>query len=112
MTIKIGTVELEASGQMLAELRDSSSIIDQPDALRQRMQEDGYLFIRGFHDRELVQNARLELLRKMREAGRLDERSPLEEGRINAANKGYGFRNTADEYPEFLKLVNHENIFS
>jgi len=37
-------------GQEVVELTDSAAIRNNPEALRSRFQEDGYLFIRGFHD--------------------------------------------------------------
>jgi len=38
----------------LTELRDSNAVAQDPAALRVRMAEDGYLMIRGFHDRDVV----------------------------------------------------------
>ena len=51
------------------ELTDSSDLLDEPVALRERMLSDGYLFLRGFFSREAVLNVRRSVLAKMREKG-------------------------------------------
>lgn len=38
----------------IAELTDSTALIGNGPALRQRMAEDGYVFVRNFIDRELL----------------------------------------------------------
>lgn len=44
------------------------------------MEEDGYLLIRGFHDRDKVMQARTNILEKMKQMGKLDRDTQLEDG--------------------------------
>jgi hypothetical protein len=63
----------------LGELRDANTLLHDAEALRRRMDEDGYLLLRGYLDREVVQNARRELLTKLASVGEIDPSRPLEE---------------------------------
>ncbi|MFW5697357.1 MAG: phytanoyl-CoA dioxygenase family protein [Fimbriimonadaceae bacterium] len=54
MALTTGGVKLESTG----ELRDSTRWLDDPEGLRARFAEDGYLLMRGLLDREKVQAAR------------------------------------------------------
>ena len=67
-------VHLDA--QAVDELRDSSPLRDDITALRRRMQQDGYLFMRGLLTRDEVLEARREITRRMAEQGWLDPASP------------------------------------
>ncbi|WJH36885.1 hypothetical protein N6H14_14985 [Paenibacillus sp. CC-CFT747] len=80
MLLKVGNRELELGGPHLEELRDSNDIMHDVAALRQRIADDGYLLLRGFHDREQVRKARLAVLRKMDKMGKLERDTLLEEG--------------------------------
>ncbi|WP_422657526.1 phytanoyl-CoA dioxygenase family protein [Paenibacillus sp. EC2-1] len=116
MKVQIGEHELEMGSTYLTELRSSNDILNDTEALRQRLQEDGYLLIRGFHDREEVLEARMEFLRSLQAAGKLDPDAPIEEGIIGPENKGgmWG-RSAADlqeEFPHFLNVVNSPKVFS
>lgn len=64
MMVKVGNRELEMDGEQLTELRSSNDIMQDMQALRERMEEDGYLLIRGFHDRGKVLDARTSILEK------------------------------------------------
>jgi len=70
---------LDTSLERLGELRPSNDILHDAEALRRRMAADGYLLLRGYLDREVVQNARQELLTKLAAAGDIDTRYPLDE---------------------------------
>lgn len=58
----------------LGRLRDSGGLVDDTDGLRQRLQEDGYLYLKGFLDRDAVLAARQRILEFM------DEHEGLEPG--------------------------------
>lgn len=49
---------IDVSSECFGRLRSSSSVAGDPQALRARMQEDGYLFLPGYLDPELVLEAR------------------------------------------------------
>ena len=59
-------------------LRPSESL--DPAALRQGLEQDGYVFVPGLLDRDAVRAGRLELLRRVEAAGALDPAHPLEDG--------------------------------
>ncbi len=50
----------------LGMLRDANALLGQPQELRDRMAEDGYLLFRGFHSRRLVAAARERILEEMK----------------------------------------------
>jgi ectoine hydroxylase-related dioxygenase (phytanoyl-CoA dioxygenase family) len=71
---------------MAAEIRpfiDSRDILNDGAALRHRMQEDGYLFVRGFFDRDLVMGLRTQMLEIAARHGFVDTSRPLEEAVAN-----------------------------
>jgi ectoine hydroxylase-related dioxygenase (phytanoyl-CoA dioxygenase family) len=112
MTILMGHREMEMNGSYMTELKESNDILDDMEALRQRMDEDGYLFIRNFHDADQVMEARKSLLQKMEEKGRLQPGTPLMDGIIGPENKGAMFQGLNHDLPELLKLVNSDKIMS
>ncbi|NQX67147.1 phytanoyl-CoA dioxygenase family protein [Paenibacillus alba] len=114
MNVQIGQRSLEMGGSYLTELRSSNDIMNDTEALRERLAEDGYLLIRGLHDRNQVLSARTEFLQSMQEMGRLDPASPLEQGVIGSENKGAMWGKSADElkdsFPQFLNVVNSSSV--
>lgn len=114
MKVAIGQRELEMGSRYLTELRSSNEILEDTASLRTRLKEDGYLLIRGFHDRERVLSARMDFLQKLQEMGRLDPSAPIEEGVISTDNKGAMWGRGAEElqaeFPRFLEVVNHPTV--
>jgi hypothetical protein len=68
--------ELDRSPEAFGPLRDSSDVVDQPGTLRQRMAEDGYLYLPGYLDRDLVLEARAVITDRLAEEGLLDPDRP------------------------------------
>ncbi|MEM7253111.1 MAG: phytanoyl-CoA dioxygenase family protein [Pseudomonadota bacterium] len=62
---------------------DSSSVLDDPEELRRRMQRDAYLYLPGLLPRELVELIRAEMLVICRDAGWLESRNDPREGTAN-----------------------------
>jgi ectoine hydroxylase-related dioxygenase (phytanoyl-CoA dioxygenase family) len=62
---------LDMSEEAFGELRDSSYLAEDGAGLRARMQEDGYLFLRGFFRREDVLAARQEIVNRLAAEGLL-----------------------------------------
>ncbi len=72
-------VALNMDPSALGELRDSSDISDNTDALRCRMADDGYIFLRSFLDQEVVTAAREEILLKYAIIGEVDTNHSLDD---------------------------------
>ena len=58
-------------GEEIVELTDSSSLLNDFDALHRKMREDGYLFIRGFHPLKHAEQAAHWTLQAIAESGGL-----------------------------------------
>ncbi|WP_136608606.1 phytanoyl-CoA dioxygenase family protein [Paenibacillus dokdonensis] len=116
MKVTIEERALEMGGKYLTELRSSNDILEDTEALRVRLKEDGYLFIRGFHNRERVLSARMEFLHKLHAMGLLDQEAPLEDGVLAEENKGAMWGGSAeelqDDFPDFLEVVNNPSVMS
>ncbi|PYI56275.1 phytanoyl-CoA dioxygenase family protein [Paenibacillus flagellatus] len=110
MKVTIGGTELEMGGPYLTELRSSNDVMHDAEALRERMREDGYVLIRGFHDREKVLRARAEIVNKLHALGKLDPAAPLDEARIREGGKGVMFGGTNDDSPAYLDVVNAPEV--
>lgn len=104
--VRIGDHDLEMGGRYVKKLRDSTGLKGDFSALRERLEEDGYLFIRGFHPREQVLKARSEILLRLQAAGKLAPGTDPEEALLPPENKGAGLFGTNEDSPEFLKVVN------
>jgi hypothetical protein len=63
---------LDTSPEAFGELRDSSHLAHDGESLRARVEEDGYLFLRGFFQREKVLAARRFIVEKLAEQGLLE----------------------------------------
>ncbi|MDR6884817.1 phytanoyl-CoA dioxygenase family protein [Bacillus sp. 3255] len=110
MRIKVGSRELEMGGQHLTELRSSNDVLDDPEALRGRMEEDGYLLIRGFHGRDAVLRARTSILEKMALMGKLDRDTQLEDGVMADGSRTIFMGGTNEDLPALLDVLNGERI--
>jgi hypothetical protein len=70
-------LELDTSAECFGELRSASHLLSDVGALRERMREDGYLYLPGYLDRDQVLEARQVLLHRLAEGGHLDDRYPV-----------------------------------
>lgn len=73
-------LELDADPAALGRLRDSRDLLGDPEAMQERMQAEGYLYIRRFFSRELIEAARRSMLLQLKDRGSLDPQAPLMEG--------------------------------
>jgi hypothetical protein len=112
VNVLFGKNELELGGRYLTELRDSNDLLHDAEALRERMETDGYLLIRGFHERAAVLKARNSLLNVMSGNGRLAPGTPPEDGVIGPENKDSLFQGLNKDMPDLLELVNSERILN
>ena len=65
------------------DLLESNDILNDPEALQNRIAQDGYLLLRGLHDKETVLTARHQILEKLSEKGMLAPDTPLMDGIFN-----------------------------
>lgn len=91
---------LDTSADKFGELRESNDIADNPRSLRERIEQDGYLFIRGGLDRDQVLAARREILEKLDQVGEIDNSRPL----MDAVYTGKSRRGEGDQ-DAFLKSL-------
>lgn len=110
MMIKVGNRELEMDSEHLTELRSSNDIMDDMQLLQERMEEDGYLLIRGFHDREAVLRARTSILEKMARMGKIDRDTELEDGVMADGSRTIFMGGTNEDLPALLDVLNGEHI--
>jgi len=110
--LRMGKRELELGGKYLGHLRDSNDVLDDVEALRARMAEDGYLLIRGLQKRENVKAARRVVLENLAKNGQIDSSFPLDDGVIaEDANGGFlGGAKAITHTPEFLGVVESPEI--
>jgi hypothetical protein len=73
-----GGIELDTSSESFGWLRDSTDLLNDVEALRARMAEDGYLYLPGLLDRSEVAAARLAVCEILAEEGVLDPEFPVE----------------------------------
>ena len=99
MKVQLAGTELEMGGPYLREMRESNDLTGQPERLRERLDGDGYLLIRGIQNRDLVLEARRKILEGLREAGALEPGTPLDDARISS-RIGAG-----ENIPGMLELV-------
>jgi ectoine hydroxylase-related dioxygenase (phytanoyl-CoA dioxygenase family) len=69
--------ELDTRPEAFGELRDANDVLEDAEALRRRMAEDGYLLLRGVLDRDVVRAARRELCEKLAAVGEIDTSRPV-----------------------------------
>jgi len=69
--------ELDVSDEAFGFIRSSADLLNQPEALRERLTEDGYLYIPGFFDPQLILAARLSVCSRLAAAGLLDPNEPV-----------------------------------
>ncbi|MGW0232316.1 phytanoyl-CoA dioxygenase family protein [Actinopolymorpha singaporensis] len=70
--------ELDTAPNALGQLRDSTCVRDNPGELRERMVEDGYLFLPGFFDPADVTDARRSVTSRLYEEGLTDRAFPAD----------------------------------
>ena len=112
MTVKMGQRELEPGGKYLGWLREANDLLEDPAALHARMEEDGYLLIRGVQEGTRVQAARRVVLENLDANEQLDRASPLMEGVAKEGARGQflGGRKEITREPDFLALVESPQI--
>jgi ectoine hydroxylase-related dioxygenase (phytanoyl-CoA dioxygenase family) len=112
MMLTMGKREMELSGKYLGELREATGLFGDVEALRRRMEEDGYLLFRGFFNREEVMAARQQLVAVLEREGALHPDYPAMDAVAAPGHHG-GFRggeNDLTNSPAFRRLVESETV--
>ncbi|MDB6126752.1 MAG: phytanoyl-CoA dioxygenase, partial [Verrucomicrobia bacterium] len=76
--------ELDLAPGAFGELTRSDECIGQPAELQRRLDDDGYLFIPGFLDSDLIRGARVALTDRLAAGGLLDPAYPAIEAKVRA----------------------------
>ena len=71
---------LETGSQRMGELRSSVDVLHDTGTLQDRFRRDGYLYLPGLLDRDLLEAARLAMLQKLSKDGYLDPNYPVHMG--------------------------------
>ena len=74
---------LDASPESFGTLLSSADIINDAGQLRERLQEDGYLYVPGFFPRQDIQKVRAGFLNALKIEGFLDPERPIEDAGSN-----------------------------
>ena len=88
--LKFGEAEF-TFGKDVVELNDSSALISDVQALQDRMARDGYLFLRGFHPRTLVDKAAQRVLDAIAARTDLAPGTDARNGICGPGEKSYSF---------------------
>ncbi|MFN8490606.1 MAG: phytanoyl-CoA dioxygenase family protein [Caldilineaceae bacterium] len=73
--------EVDLSPAAFGELTDCTPLLNDGEAMRRHIQEEGYLLFRGLLKRDEVIAARLSMLERLAEQGHIDRSAPLIEGK-------------------------------
>lgn len=97
--------ELDTSPECFGILRSSMDILDDAPLLRERMQEDGYVYLPGYLDREEVLESRRVVTAKLAAEGLLDPAYPAIES-VAREDAGVAFKpDLAHDNPPLMKLL-------
>jgi hypothetical protein len=111
MKLSSGKRELELNGRYLSLLAEATPPLGDVGALRRRLEEEGYLLLRGLHDPEKVRGARRVILENLAANGQVDTARPLMDGAIaHHGPRGHpgaflGGAKAVTHSPAFLALV-------
>jgi hypothetical protein len=88
--VAMGNRQLKFPSKQLAGLRDANDVLNDPEGLRERFTTDGFLLIRGLHDRRKVLDARRAILEYLVSKQVVRGGSELMEGIVIASNTSVG----------------------
>jgi ectoine hydroxylase-related dioxygenase (phytanoyl-CoA dioxygenase family) len=112
MILTMAKREMELPGKYLGELREANDLLDDPAALRQRMEEDGYFLFRDFFQREEVLETRRQLVEVLQREGALHPDYPAMDA-VAAPGHNGGFRGGDNDLTHaiaFRRLVESQTI--
>lgn len=110
--LRVGHRDLELGSAQLGELRDATPHLGNPAALRARLDDEGYLLLRGLQDRSLVLEARRQMIQVLREEGIADRSGGPLDARPAPSGQDRGGDSRLAQCPAFLQVVESERIRS
>lgn len=96
---------LDLADSAFGEVRSSEHLLGNPGALRDRLEEDGYLYIRNFFSTDLIMEARAALCRRLAERGMIDRNFPETDAVMVAAGTSAVWSILPGEDPEVHRVV-------
>ena len=114
MKVRFGYRDIEFPSRELSQLRESYDVLGDVHALWRRLEEDGYLLLRGLLERETLMSAREVLLLHMREQQVLLPNTPVLEGVMPPGGRGIrliGHKGIA-HHPAVLAVLEHPALFA
>jgi hypothetical protein len=110
--IQMADRELQLGGPYLGWLRESSGALGHVTQLRSRLEEDGYLLIRGLHKPEKVMAARSTILENLDSNEQIDRSRPLMDAFVAEGGRGafLGGSKAITRSTPFLDLVESPEI--
>ena len=104
-------VRLDTSTRALGRPRDSSPLVADTSRLRERLAEDGYLYLRGFFDVDDVLGARRQLVASLAERGMIDRSRPVMESAA-ASHARIPVEGEGGRFPAVRELLHGERMLS
>ena len=113
MKVRFCLDDFELDSPELGRLEDSSAIAADPAALRQRLQQDGYLYLKGFFPRDRVLEARQAILGYMAEHEGLEPGSRPLDGVMGEYGKSVGMmgKRTVTHHPAVQAILESPRLF-
>ena len=114
MKVRFGFRDIEFPGSGLGQLRDSGSNLEDMSSLQARMAEDGYLYMSGLIDRNVVLKARETVLKHMQDHQVLTPDTPLLEGVMPKGGKNVRMmgRSGISHHPDVLNVAENERLLA
>ncbi len=98
-------MKLDMSAEAFGRPRCANELLDDPQALRARMAEDGYLYLRDYLDKAQVMAARVEITKRLAERGMLHPDHPAIEAVTRPGVTIRGEHNLAANNPPLSQLL-------
>jgi hypothetical protein len=96
---------IDTSDEAFGWLRSSEDLVGDPEALRERLAEDGYLYIKNYLPQDIVHSARMSMLQRLSDGGFLDPVHPIEDGACATKNPPKFTPSLANPNPEVARVV-------
>ncbi len=113
MKVKFCKTEVEYPSDKLGELRDSNNLLHDINALKERMNQDGYLLLRNFINHETVLNAREAIINHLAESNALVEGSFLLDAVMPRSGKEVRMtgQSVITHHPSSLAVFENQMLF-